>query len=89
MPDPKPRTEPSRGTPTLREDLVPPIPVVVPAGTVEHWDFVGAPVHLLWNGEGERCEATYPPGQQERSVRCELVGGHWVEWPHLARRSSV
>lgn len=82
-----PVVEPSRTKPLLRGDTTPPVPIITEPVSEEPWDFSPAQQELLWRGEGPRCEATFPPTAPDRSVQCELVGGHSV--PHSAQRSSV
>ena len=86
---PKPIPEQGHTKVLLRKDVKPPTPVSVLPLKEEPWSFDPAPDHLLWAGEGARCEATFPPAGSERSVECELVDGHLEDWPHSAQRSSV
>lgn len=88
---PRPIQEASRNTPTLRDDLTPPDPVLAQVGDYDPWVFSAQHLDhdLMWRGEGDQCPATYPPGIMERSVRCELIDGHLDSAFHLALRSSV
>lgn len=88
-----PVIEPSRNTPSIRDEPGP-LGLAAPPVVGGGWTFGEGEVILsavrgeLWRGEGSRCSASYPPSRFERSVRCELVADHLYPF-HFAQRSSV